>query len=346
MAAAVGFGACTPLHSRTPSVCMVRLFVFDVCVSFESGEYNRVEKGVVKESLLTISKASFYDPSKNVKYQVIDDVTQLRSEEDWHRVVAVFVLGAAWQFSDWPKKKWANPAAIFENGATCAHSTPLVALWLPCVPRDRSYVLLRPPCRGSCCLCRCFGVLFLIFFFFFSFVCLCDCALFFPISSRILSVCAFHLHFDDEALHPNIMQWRTHRLPVSGNGRVSQWAALQQRHRSIDGTHVMRACHSIGADFSFVSLLCCADAVSPCAPSRFPRRSVTAIAVWCSIFGTSSTSSLRPEMRRRNSSFERGDGRAEYGCGSDSAFVLVSTSSRRLFHTTTTKFNSTLVGSL
>ncbi len=83
---------------------------------FESGEYQRVSKGVVKENVLTISKASFYDPARSVRFQLIDDVTKLKTQEDWHRVVAVFVSGAAWQFSDWPKNKWANPAAIFENG--------------------------------------------------------------------------------------------------------------------------------------------------------------------------------------------------------------------------------------
>jgi hypothetical protein len=83
---------------------------------FESGEYNRVQKGMVKEPLITIQKASFYDSSKTVRFQIIDDVTQLRSESDWHRVVAVFVSGALWQFKDWPTSRWANPAAIFENG--------------------------------------------------------------------------------------------------------------------------------------------------------------------------------------------------------------------------------------
>ena len=38
------------------------------------------------------------------------------------------------------------------------------------------------------------------------FCCVCD--------DLCFLVCAFHLHFDDEALHPNIAQWRTHRLPV------------------------------------------------------------------------------------------------------------------------------------
>lgn len=36
---------------------------------------------------------------------------------------------------------------------------------------------------------------------------------------RLLSVCAFHLHFDDEALHSNISNWRTHRLPISKSKR-------------------------------------------------------------------------------------------------------------------------------
>lgn len=92
-----------------------------VLASFESGEYVRLEKGVAKESLITLNKASYYDPSKNVRYQVIDSVSQLKSE-DWNRVVAVFVSGAAWQFAEWPTKIWANPAAIFENGLTNTHS--------------------------------------------------------------------------------------------------------------------------------------------------------------------------------------------------------------------------------
>jgi len=113
---------------------------------FESGEFVRMKSAAAgKEPLITISKASFYDPAKTVRFQVIDDVSKLK-EEDWRRVVAVFASGAAWQFADWPKR-WPNPAAIFEN------------------------------------------------------------------------VCAFHLHFDDEALHPNILQWRTHRLPISKSKR-------------------------------------------------------------------------------------------------------------------------------
>lgn len=113
-------------QKRVFSSAIVAHSVLDLCAdvpacararpcSFESGEYVRLEKGVAKESLLTLNKASYYDPSKNVRYQVIDSVSQLKSE-DWNRVVGVFVSGAAWQFAEWPTTKWANPAAIFENG--------------------------------------------------------------------------------------------------------------------------------------------------------------------------------------------------------------------------------------
>jgi hypothetical protein len=152
---------------------------------FEHGEFVRNAKAsatgggvaATKESLITLSKASFYDASKSVKFQVLDDVTKLR-EEDWARVVAVFASGAAWQFSNWPKR-WPNPAAIFENGN-----------------KERKAQSSWEPQLYPCISCAHCGV---------SCYCVVLCA----------SVCAFHLHFDDEPLHPNIMQWRTHRLPVS-----------------------------------------------------------------------------------------------------------------------------------
>jgi parafibromin len=47
-----------------------------------------------------------------VPYQVIDNPQKLRSE-DWDRVVAVFVMGSAWQFKGWP---WGgNPVEIFSK---------------------------------------------------------------------------------------------------------------------------------------------------------------------------------------------------------------------------------------
>lgn len=133
------------IRSSTP-VLFIALITLPF-LSFVSGEKIRADQPSLKKPTVhTISRSSYYDASRQVSYQVIDDVSHLK-EEDWGRVVAVFVLGAAWQFSDWPKKRWSGPAAIFEN------------------------------------------------------------------------VCAFHLHFDDEALHANIAQWRTHRLPISKSKR-------------------------------------------------------------------------------------------------------------------------------
>lgn len=53
------------------------------------------------------------------------------------------------------------------------------------------------------------GVLFLLLCLFSSL----------PPSPVFVSVAAFHLHFDDEPLHPNIAAWRTHRLPISKSKR-------------------------------------------------------------------------------------------------------------------------------
>jgi len=118
--------------------------------TFVSGELCRSQSaaaGQSKPSSLTFTRASYYDPSKSVTYEVIDDVRGLKCLEDWNRVVGICVSGQSWQFSDWPKKQWPNPAAIFEK------------------------------------------------------------------------VAAFHIYFEDEALHPNILQWRTHRLPISKTKR-------------------------------------------------------------------------------------------------------------------------------
>ena len=47
-----------------------------------------------------------------VPYRVIDNPKKL-NPPDWDRVVAVFVMGQAWQFKDWP---WdGNPTVIFSK---------------------------------------------------------------------------------------------------------------------------------------------------------------------------------------------------------------------------------------
>ena len=47
-----------------------------------------------------------------VPYRVIDNPQKLTAQ-DWQRVVAVFVMGPAWQFKGWP---WdGNPVEIFSK---------------------------------------------------------------------------------------------------------------------------------------------------------------------------------------------------------------------------------------
>jgi hypothetical protein len=199
---------------------------------FEHGEFVRNAKAsattgvaATKESLITLSKASFYDASKSVKFQVLDDVTKLR-EEDWARVVAVFASGAAWQFSNWPKR-WPNPAAIFENGkseqeAMRALANQKLALCLG----------MRVPALTWCVSCYCVVR---------------------------ATVCAFHLHFDDEPLHPNIMQWRTHRLPVRLQSTFTRASEAKMHSFGWDGRRTHSGSLSVSLlppPFFFVSVLC------------------------------------------------------------------------------------------
>lgn len=48
----------------------------------------------------------------SVPYRVVDNPAKL-SPSDWDRVVAVFVMGPAWQFKGYP---WENPVEIFAKG--------------------------------------------------------------------------------------------------------------------------------------------------------------------------------------------------------------------------------------
>ena len=47
-----------------------------------------------------------------VPYRVIDNPAKL-TNADWDRVVAVFVMGQAWQFKGWPWE--GNPTVIFSK---------------------------------------------------------------------------------------------------------------------------------------------------------------------------------------------------------------------------------------
>lgn len=48
----------------------------------------------------------------SVPYRIVDNPAKL-SPSDWDRVVAVFVMGPAWQFKGYP---WENPVEIFAKG--------------------------------------------------------------------------------------------------------------------------------------------------------------------------------------------------------------------------------------
>lgn len=48
---------------------------------------------------------------QTVPYRVVDNPAKL-SPSDWDRVVAVFVMGPAWQFKGYP---WETPVEIFDK---------------------------------------------------------------------------------------------------------------------------------------------------------------------------------------------------------------------------------------
>lgn len=70
----------------------------------------------LKTQLVSSVNQIFYLKRKRnnmtVPYRVIDNPQKL-TQQDWNRVVAVFVMGPAWQFKGWP---WdGNPVEIFSK---------------------------------------------------------------------------------------------------------------------------------------------------------------------------------------------------------------------------------------
>ena len=67
--------------------------------------------GMKRENELLIQRRK--EGGLTVPYRVIDNPAKL-TNADWDRVVAVFVMGQAWQFKGWP---WdGNPTQIFSKG--------------------------------------------------------------------------------------------------------------------------------------------------------------------------------------------------------------------------------------
>lgn len=75
-------------------------------------------KGCSRENDLLLQRRK--DATNTVPYRVIDNPTKLTPQE-WSRVVAVFVMGPAWQFKGWP---WSgNPVEIFSQS-----KSPFIAI--------------------------------------------------------------------------------------------------------------------------------------------------------------------------------------------------------------------------
>ncbi len=77
---------------------------------FISTDDIKARSGLKRENELLIQRRK--PGGLTVPYRVIDNPAKL-SPADWNRVVAVFVMGQAWQFKGWP---WGgNPTQIFSN---------------------------------------------------------------------------------------------------------------------------------------------------------------------------------------------------------------------------------------
>merc|ERR1712029_1236997 len=79
-------------------------------LKFISTEDVKVKGGLKRDNEVLIQRRK--EGGLTVPYRVIDNPKKL-NPGDWDRVVAVFVMGQAWQFKDWP---WdGNPTVIFSK---------------------------------------------------------------------------------------------------------------------------------------------------------------------------------------------------------------------------------------
>lgn len=71
---------------------------------------DKKKQGAIRENELLLQRRK--EGNITVPYRVIDNPSKL-TPQDWNRVVAVFVMGPAWQFKGWP---WnGNPVEIFSQ---------------------------------------------------------------------------------------------------------------------------------------------------------------------------------------------------------------------------------------
>ena len=85
-----------------------KLFIANL--RFISVDDKKAQGGARRENELLIQRRK--EGGLTVPYRVIDNPAKL-TNADWERVVAVFVMGQAWQFKGWP---WdGNPTQIFSK---------------------------------------------------------------------------------------------------------------------------------------------------------------------------------------------------------------------------------------
>lgn len=153
-----------------------------------------------KEEVVEIRRPSLRDPSKTVRYQIMDSTSRLNKIKGWKRVVAVFAHGAKWQFQGYP---WDTPAQIFDN-SQCHHCS--------CTAPHCTRLPARSVAAADLCPDRLLPLPL--------------------VPSR--AVGAYHLHWDDEPLNPNIKEWKITKLKVSKTKRY------QDRSTVLDFWHSLR----------------------------------------------------------------------------------------------------------
>jgi len=71
---------------------------------------DKKNSGTKKENSIILERKKA-NINTGVRYQIMDNVAKM-SSKDWNRVIAVFALGASWQFKNW---QWSAPVEIFSR---------------------------------------------------------------------------------------------------------------------------------------------------------------------------------------------------------------------------------------
>ncbi len=111
----------TPSRDRTVPIILVPNAASSLITIFNAKQLLQdktfVDSSLAKQSqpqrpsLITIERISARNEEKTVRFFIVDDAKKL-SIEEWYQVVAVFSIGKAWQFYDFP---YSSHVAVLEN---------------------------------------------------------------------------------------------------------------------------------------------------------------------------------------------------------------------------------------